>query len=326
VPAVRTGFLADLGRVLSARRLFSGAVMRVCVSGGDIVGLVVAHMCRVRGHSVVLIEHSMTLGQTAFLPTFKYLERTQEVLTLLDGLGIVYGEYTIATGLLERGSVAECPRKVSDAVHHANWRKTRLTAMPAGAVGLADPEVCSKRYAVSFDWRDFAKRLSAGLTVAHEMGVHARTADVVFETLPPWESRLVKQGSSRDAMAVALNMLPVRANKDRYLRWDVVYTPHTPGSAIHRLYHGEETGYVCEFSGVIAEDAVTSDLNYLFPEGWHVDGPISTTSGKLVDLQESPAWESKVRPIGRMAQWDEEISLTRVIREVAGRIRHADAR
>jgi hypothetical protein len=295
------------------------------VSGGDIVGLISAHLCRVRGHSVVLVERSMVLGQSAYLPTFKYLERTNEVLALLDGLGVVYGEYTLATGLLERGSVATCPRKVSDAVHHAHWRKTRLTAMPAGVVGLADPEVSSKRYAVSFDWRDLVKRLSAGLTVVHDMGTLASTVDLVFETLPLWESRMAKQEGSRDAMAVALSMLPVRASKDRYLRWDVVYTPHTPGGAIHRLYHGEENGYVCEFSGVVSEDAVMSDLNYLFPDGWHVDGSISTTSGKLVELQERPAWAPNTRPIGRVAQWDESISVTRVIREVAEGIRHAHA-
>jgi hypothetical protein len=126
-------------------------------------------------------------------------------------------------------------------------------------------------------------------------------------------------------MAVALNLLPVRASKDRYLRWDVVYTPHTPGNAIHRLYHGEESGYVCEFSGVVSEDAVTSDLNYLFPDGWHADGAMATTHGKLVALQDRPVWLPKVRPVGRMAQWDEGVSVTRVIREVVEGICHAHA-
>jgi hypothetical protein len=299
--------------------------MRVCISGGDVVGLIAAHLCRARGHSVVLVERSLTLGQCAYLPTFKFLERSHEVLTLLDGLGVVYGEYTLAVGLLEKGKVETCPRKVSDAVHHAHWRKTRLTAMPVGAVGLADPEVASKRYAVSFDWHDLVKRLSAGLTVARELGALATSADLVLETLPLWESRLVRQEGACDAMAVALNLLPVRASKDRYLRWDVIYTPHTPGNAIHRLYHGEESGYVCEFSGVVSEDAVTSDLNYLFPDGWHAEGAMATTYGKLVALQERPAWAPRVRPVGRMAQWDETVSATRVIREVVEGIGHAHA-
>jgi len=299
--------------------------MRVCVSGGDVVGLIAAYLCRARGHSVVLVERSTVLGQAAYLPAFKYLERSQEVLALLDELGVVYGEYTLATGLLERGSVVLCPRKVSEAVHHAHWRKTRLTAMPAGVVGLSDPEVTSRRYAVSFDWRDFVKRLSAGLTVVQTVGALASSADLVFETLPMWESCLLgHEEEARDAMAVALNMLPIRANKDRYLRWDVVYTPHTPGCAIHRLYHGEETGYVCEFSGVAPEDAVTSDLNYLFPDGWHIDGPLATTYGKLVAMQERPAWGPKVRPLGRIAQWNEGVTLTRVVREVVEGIRHAN--
>lgn len=295
--------------------------MLVCVSGGDVVGLVAAYLCRVRGHSVVLVERSTELGQCARLPVFKYLERSHEVVRLLDELGVVYGAYTLATGLFERGKVETCPRKLSDAVHHAHWRKTRLTAMPAGAVGLNDPEVVSKRHAVSFDWRDLVKRLSAGVTVTRQIGALANTADLILETLPLWESLLVRQEGSRDAMAVALNLLSVRASKDRYLRWDVIYTPHTPGNVIHRLYHGEESGYVCEFSGVVSEDAVTSDLNYLFPDGWHVDGPMVTAYGKLVELQERPVWAPKVRPIGRMAQWDEAATLTRVIREVVEGIR-----
>lgn len=290
--------------------------MRVCVSGGDVVGLIVAHMCRARGHSVVLVERASTLGQSAFFPTLKYLERTDEVMTLLDALGIVYGEYTLATGLFEHGAVVTCPRQVTGAVHHAHWRKTRLTAMPAGAVGLADPEVISKRRAVSFDWRAFVKQLSSGLTVVPDLGTFAHTADLVFETLPLWESRLVSE-NARDAMAVALNMLPVRVTRDRYLRWDVIYTPHTPGSAIQRFYHGEEAGYVCEFSGVVSEDAITSDLNFLFPEGWHVDGPLVTTYGALVALNERPVWKPRVRPVGRVAQWDEGVTVTRVIRQVA---------
>lgn len=297
--------------------------MRVCVSGGDVIGLIAAYLCRARGHSVVLVGERAALGQSAFSPALRYLERSQEVLALLDDLGVVYGEYTLATGLLERGKVELCPRKgFSEAVHHSHWRKTRLTAMPAGAIGLADPEVTSKRLAVSFDWHDFVKRLSVDLTVAHQIGDLANTVDLILETLPLWESGFVKQEGSRDAMAVALNLLPVRANKDRYLRWDVIYTPHTPGNAIHRLYHGEDNGYVCEFSGVVSEDAVTSDLNYLFPDGWHQNGPMVTTHGKLVALQERPIWPAKVRPIGRMAQWEEASSVTRAIREVVEGIRH----
>lgn len=297
--------------------------MHVCVSGGDVIGLIVAHVCRARGHSVVLVERGPVLGQSAMLPAHKYLERTPETLGLLDTLGVVYGEYRLATGLLQGGQVVDCPRQVSDAVHRANWRKTRLTAMPSGAVGLGDTEVTSKRRAVSFDWRDLVKRLSNGLEVARDIAQLACDADVIFETLPLWESTLVKHDG---AMAVALNMLPVRSSKDRYLRWDIVYTPHTPGNAIHRLYHGEEAGYVCEFSGVISEDSVTSDLNFLFPEGWHVDGPISASTGALVTLQDLPVWGANVRPIGRVAQWNEGATVTRAIRDVADGLRRFERR
>lgn len=297
--------------------------MRVCISGGDVTGLIAAYMCRKRGHSVVLVERSQ-LGASAFSPALKFLERTDEVLALLDELGVVYGEYKLVPGLLEKGRVEACPRKVSDAVHYAYWRKTRLTAMPPGAIGLDDVEVTRKRQAVSFDWHTFVKRLATGLTVVRELGTLPHSADLIFETLPLWESTLVREGA-REAMAVALNLLPVRASKDRYLRWDVIYTPHTPGGAIHRLYHGEESGYVCEFSGVAAEDSVISDLNYLFPDGWHIGGPMATTHGKLVALSERPIWMPRVRPLGRVAQWDDASTATRVIRDVAEGLLRADA-
>jgi len=61
---------------------------------------------------------------------------------------------------------------------------------------------------------------------------------------------------------------------------------------------------------------VTSDLNFLFPEGWHVDGPLVTTHGALVALNERPVWKPRVRPVGRVAQWDEGVTVTRVIRQV----------
>jgi hypothetical protein len=188
--------------------------------------------------------------------------------------------------------------------------------MPVHSAGLSDPEVTSKRYAVSLDWRDLVKRLSTGQKVVRDISSLGGPVDLVLETVPLWESKFVKTEGARDAMAVTLNLLSVRANKDRYLRWDVVYTPHTPGNAIHRLYHGDESGYVCEFSGVVAEDAVTSDLNYLFPDGWHDDGELLATYGKLVALQERPMWADNVRAVGRMAAWDEGASLTRVVRDV----------
>lgn len=303
--------------------------MRVCVSGGDVTGLVVAYVCRVLGHSVVLVEAGK-LGAQAFDCSHKFLERSDEVCAMLDRLGVVYDEYTLSTGLLSHGAVVRCPRRVSPAVHHAHWRKTRLTAWPVDCVGMGkaagmnEPEVTSKRYAISCDWHDLVKRLSAGLTVARAYGSHAQNADLVLETRALWESTLATGVS--DAMAVALTLVTVQAQRERYLRWDIVYTPHTPGDAIFRLYHGD-SGYVCEFSGERNEDALISDLNFLFPEGWKIEA-VTHGNGKLVSLQERPVWPHKAWPLGRLAQWDELASLTRVIRDTQAlleRVSHAHA-
>jgi len=297
--------------------------MRICVSGGDVIGLIAAHLCRLRGHSVVLVERN-TLGREALSSRFKFLERSQEVLALLDGLGVVYAEYTLATGLLERGSVKTCPRRVSEGIHYAHWRKTRLTSMPIGSHGLCDPEVTSRRYALSLDWRDFVRRLSQGVSVQSRL---LGSADVVFETLPMWESKFVRHETARDAMAVALHLVPVRAraSKDRYMKWDLVYTPHTPGNAIHRFYHSDDYGYVCEYSGELSQTSVASDLNYLFPDGWCLDGTVETVHGKLVSLHDAPQWPAHVCPLGRMAQWDETASVTRAIRTILEKVPDAHA-
>lgn len=297
--------------------------MRVCISGGDVTGLVAAHVCRVLGHSVVLIEAGK-LGAQAFDSSHKFLERSDEVCAMLDQLGVIYDEYTLNTGLLSHGVVTRCPRRVAPAVHHAHWKKTRLTALPAAgklgkAVGMNEPEVTSRRYALSCDWHDLVKRLSAGLTVSRAHGAFVREADLVLETRPLWESTIAKGAS--DAMAVALTLVTVHAQRERYLRWDVVYTPHTPGDAIFRLYHGDD-GYVCEFSGERDEDALISDLNFLFPEGWKIEA-VSHGSGKLVALHDRPVWPHKAWPLGRLAQWDELSSFTRVIRETHALVERA---
>lgn len=282
--------------------------MRIAVYGGDLTGLVVARILRGKGHSVTVIEREVP-GQSATTSRFKYLERTDEVTALLDGMGVTFDEYTVSAGVMLHGRVVPCREHLTQAVHHAYWGKTRMTSAPEGPVlGVIDPEVGTRRKAVALDWRDLRRPLMTGATIRGE----AEDAfDLKIETRPLWKSHFV---SCPDAMAVTLNMIPIRCARDRYLRWDLVYTPFTPADCVHRIYHSND-GYVCEFSGSLDDDRLTSDLNFLFPDGWHDDGDIESGYGYLLPMIDRPVWPDGVRPIGRLAQWDEQVTMTRVIRE-----------
>lgn len=281
--------------------------MKVRINGGDITGLVVARIMRAAGHHARVFERSIP-GASALLPRFKYLERSKEVTRFLDGLGVLYGEYSIASGVMLHGKVVPCRENLTQSVQHAHWKKTRMTSPAPGeeVKGVTDPEVGPKRKAVSLDWGDLRKPLLRDVTIEAD----AKDAfDLTVETRPMWE---FAEGS--DAMAATLNLVPVKAVGEGFIRWDLVYTPFTPADCIHRFYH-HAGGYICECSGQIDEDRLTSDLNFLFPRGWHVDGEIQIAHGHLLPLEHRPSVPPGVHRIGRLAQWDEGVTMTNVIRE-----------
>ena len=281
--------------------------MHVAVYGGDLTGLVVARVMRDAGHVVTIVERDVP-GKTATTLRFKFLERTDEVTKLLDDMGVTFDEYALNIGVMLHGRVLPCRDRLTQAVQHAYWGKTRMTSAPEGTVkAIVEPEASTRRRAVALDWGDLRRPLINGADIRSEA---EGDFDLTIETRPLWKSHFV---DCQDAMAVTLNMVRVKCVRDSYLRWDLVYTPFTPADCVHRVYHSGD-GYVCEFSGSLDDDRLTSDLNFLFPEGWYVDGEIESGYGHLVPMPDRPMWPEGVRPIGRLAQWDEQVTMTRVIR------------
>lgn len=280
--------------------------MRVAVYGGDVVGLVVANVLRRRGHNAIVIEKDKP-GASAASMRFLYLDRTKDVRGLLESLGLVYGEYSISCGVLLSGEVVSCERNLSPSVQHAYWSKTRFTT-PTTTVSITDPEAGTGRQAITVDMRDVVDKLVALVPIKREA---TGAFDMIIETRPLWESPFV---NINDPFAVQLGMAPVSVIRDRFLKWDVVYTPFTPGNSVHRVYH-HLGGYVCEFSGTTTEDRLISDLNFLFPDGWSPAGKIEKSHGHLMPLVEKPVWQRGVVPIGRLAAWDERSTIGRVIRD-----------
>lgn len=287
--------------------------MKVGIYGGDMTGLVVARVMRDAGHTVRVFERSVP-GHSALIPRFKHLESSPEVIGLLERLGVPYGEYSVNTGVMLHGKIVPIRGNMTASAVHAYWRKTHLVMPPIGeARRISDPEAGPKRQSIALAWEILREPLLRGLSIEPE---RKDAFDLYVDTRPLWES------SSVDAMAVRLNLVPVVATRDRFLRWDLVYAPFTPGDCIHRVYHHSD-GYVCEFSGDADEDRLTSDLNFLFPDGWYVSGDIVVTHGNLLPLASEPVWSANVRPIGRLAQWDERVNLTKVIRDATAIARNA---
>jgi len=292
--------------------------MKVGINGGDITGLVVARIMREAGHVVRVFEPGQP-GRSALIPRFKYLERSKEVSGLLDRLGVAYGEYALDSGIMLHGQIVPVRRNMTESVQHAYWSKTRLVSAPAGEVkGVTDPEVGPKRHAITVDWADIRIPLIRHVTIEPKRTEEA--FDLLIETGPLWESPFV--AAYVDAMAVTLNLVLVKSVRDPFLRWDLVYTPFTPADCIHRVYHYAD-GYVCEFSGAMNEDRLASDLNFLFPHGYYV-AEIQQTHGHLLPLAAEPDWPANVHPIGRLSQWDESVTITRVIQEATALARNAN--
>lgn len=307
--------------------------MRVGIIGGDVPGLVAACVLKERGCRVTVFEPD-GVGQSYALPTFKYLERTSEVLGLLQRLELPHGEYPIQGGILINGQVVGCRKHLlSDVerakrIHFQHYRKTRLV-MPTSfnVKSIDDPEVGAMRHAVSCDYFELVRVLAQGVKVLRQRVLYAdprriETKDGVYPfdrimvCAPLWTMQNVFPGVDiPDAMAVKLHVLQVDSVKDRYLKWDFVYTPYTPGQMIHRLYNNND-GYACQFSGELDEDRLQSDLHFLFPDGWSAEDEPITIPGYMLPLAEPVEWTSGIMPVGKYARWDNKATVTTTIQDV----------
>lgn len=307
--------------------------MRVGVIGGDVAGLVAACVLKGHGHRVTVFEPD-GVGRSYALPTFKYLERTSEVLGLLKGLDLPHGEYPIQGGLLVNGKVVGCRKHLlSDVerakrIHFNYYRKTRLV-MPASfnVKSIDDPEVGPMRHAVSCDYFELIRALVAGVKVVRQrvlfadpIRIETKEATYPFDRIvvcaPLWTMQNVLPSVDiPEAMAVKVHVVQVDSAKDRYLKWDFVYTPYTPGQLIYRLYNNDD-GYACQFSGELDEDRLQSDLNFLFPDGWSVTEESVTVPGHLLPLAESVEWPTGIVPVGKYARWDNKATVTTTIQDI----------
>lgn len=223
-------------------------------------------------------------------------------------------------------------------IQHDHYRKTRKLEPDAFAArSMNDPEANGPRRALRCDMARVLRELiqRAPITKAgavaiepHKLIVNNGTEDsplpydYLLTTLPLWVTKKMAWFGEElpIGMAVKLNLLMVEPPQkgDDYAQWDYVYTPYTPENLIHRI-SPRDGGYTLEFNGdwpapspeAVApdqirqvNDRITSELNFLFKDGWALSDAKKGLNGHLLPLPNRIDWPQNVRAIGRFAQWD----------------------
>jgi hypothetical protein len=98
------------------------------------------------------------------------------------------------------------------------------------------------------------------------------------------------------------------------LGFDYVYTPYTPADTVHR-FSPNVGGYSVEANGILDRDRLQSDLAFIFPDGYVLEGIKEGLKGHLLPLPESVVWPDNVAPLGRFACWDSRVTADIVLRD-----------
>lgn len=300
---------------------------QVVIVGGGVSGLVASYVCAQAGHKAIILEPH-ALGGDFLKGGLKYVHRTPAMVRLFDDLGVPHSDYAVRGGILLRGEVRpypKCLQKVSkqeaERIQADHFRKTRRTEPGRfGAKAMNDPAAQRlSRRAIRCDFAEFIKALGARAEIRKRSvqaisSVESRLLlddgswlpyERLISTLPLWVVREMCDFYVPQGMAMSLNLIQVSPLRDRFAKWDYVYTPYTPGDAVHRL-SPRDSGYSVEANGdwERIERKVLDDLAFLFPDGFAIDGVAKGVKGHLLDLQEQPAWPANVHPLGRFARWD----------------------
>jgi hypothetical protein len=130
--------------------------------------------------------------------------------------------------------------------------------------------------------------------------------DKCVVTLPLWVLAGMCPWYIPTGVAMSLNIVRLVAmGNDPFVQWDYVYTPYTPGDAVHRIA-AVEGGWDAEANGdwALIENKVMDDIHNLWPDGVKVLRTAPGLKGHLLDLATHPEWPAAIAPLGRFAKWD----------------------
>lgn len=299
----------------------------ILVIGGGISGLLASYVLKRRAGCRVRVLEPGRLGGDFLAGGLRYLHSTPKMGALLDDLGVERTEYCVRGGILLKGVVHPYPAHLktldkasASRIQEDHYKKTRRLEPDGGlSRSMNDPEAAGPRSALEVDLADFVRKLALDADVVRDRLSVIRPDRVVgvsgiaygythlVLTIPLWLVRRMCYFRLPDALAMKLNVVQIHPLRDPYAAWDYVYTPYTPDDLIHRI-SPRSNGYSCEFNGDWTEGEtntrLTSELNFLFPDGWALDGIKKGLNGHLLPLSERPLWPENIRPLGRFAQWD----------------------
>lgn len=318
--------------------------MRLVIIGGGISGLIANYIARqCRGVEVFILEAGKVGGEFASVG-LKYIHRTDEMATMLADLQVVYNKHPVRGGIHLHGRVWPYPEVMKPGfafqealadirpepmtatralrIQHDHWRKTRHTEPDHNAGrSMNDPEAGLGKVSLRCDLSSVVAKLAERAIIVRERVVAVAPDvvstdagnhyeyDYIIVTVPLWLARRMMYFGLPEAMALKLNVVHVVPISNPYVRWDYVYTPYTPDSLIHRISPSED-GWSCEFNGAWEEGdpevgrRLTSDLNFLFQNGWAVNRVVRGINGHLIPMEQAAGWPSHIQPLGRFAQWD----------------------
>lgn len=299
----------------------------VIIIGGGVSGLICANVLKKFNFAVSVYEPG-DLGGEFLVGGLKYIHETEVVKDFLDELDVAWGDYVVKGGILLRGEIKQYPNFLnkmnfvdSSRIRADHYRKTRR--MEPGSFGesaMNEPANAKSRRAVRCDFADLIKKLSLGIEIFRTPLVKISDNKAFFGngsivnydfaviTIPLWILKRISSWEIPDCVAMKLNVVLVNCVKDRYVKWDYVYTPYTPADCIHRL-SPYENYYSVECNGEINLLELYSDLNFLFNDGWCIERIHHNLKGHLLPLQGDITVPKNVELIGRFASWNPRMTV-----------------
>lgn len=306
--------------------------MRVVVVGGGTPGLVAAHVLRAAGARVRVLEDG-PLGDHD-IPTPP--ERTDALVSLLNDLGVPYSSWTPQPGILLRGEVRAYPGALARMRAEELCRiqadihiKETRTPPPDWTRDTLAPEPRPAR-AIRFDAGELATAISRRIDVTRTAAAQVEgkvvvdthgnrhPADAVMWTRPLWEARQRVSWYIPEAVVTQRHLVLVKPRRNMLAQWDWVHTPYTPAGAVHRV---TSLGglYAAEIHGRFRATDATSDLQFIFPQGYAIRHTVHALSGCMLPLSQAPEWPAHVVPLGPYAEWTPKAT-TDVVLDAARRI------
>jgi hypothetical protein len=296
---------------------------RAIIAGGGVSGLICAYVFSKHKDVETKVLEPRTIGGEFLAGGLKYIHRTDMMEWLFRKLGVMYSHYTINGGIMLRGDVLPYPKcfqefnKIDAArIQADHYRKTRrMEPGTHGNQAMNDPASIKPRRALRCHFPEMINKLAehadvirSGVSKVEDEHVVLSSGDTMpydylVLTVPLWVIKRVVKFYVPDGNAMKLNVAVINPKKDRYARWDYVYTPYTPEDCIHRL-SPEGAGYAVEVNGNLDKQALYSDLNFIFRDGWYIESLREGLKGHLLPLDSRPELPENVELLGRFARWD----------------------